>query len=136
MPIDANTLRTFEDSLARTSANPAFLTRFYDIFRASSPKVQEKFAGTDFGRQNAALRASFDLTLEAARGSVSDPERLLAIAERHSSRDRNIGAELYDLWLDSLLAAVRECDPGYDDSVNDAWERVMMVGIRYLLEHY
>jgi hemoglobin-like flavoprotein len=136
MTIDATTLQTFESSLARCLTQPAFLDRFYQIFLASSPKVQEKFAHTNFDRQKAALRASFDVMLEAARTGVSDQERMLDLAERHSSRDLSIGAELYDLWLDSLLQAVKECDPSFDGSVSDAWERVMMVGIRFLLQHY
>jgi len=75
--------------------------------------------------------------LVAARGQTAGSnQNLNDLAERHSSRQLNIGAELYDLWLDSLLAAVKECDPQYDTQVRDAWERVMMVGIGYLLSRY
>ena len=137
MPTDDRTLRTFEASLARCNANPAFLDRFYAIFLASSPKVREKFAQTDFARQKAALQASFTAMLAAARGETASSSRNLNdLAERHSSRQLNIGSELYDLWLDSLLAGVKECDPQYDAQVRDAWERVMMVGIGYLLSRY
>jgi hemoglobin-like flavoprotein len=135
MPTDDRTLQTFEASLARCKANPAFLDRFYAIFLASSPKVREKFAQTDFARQKAALQASFTAMLAAARDQTAG-SKLNDLAERHSSRHLNIGAELYDLWLDSLLAAVKECDPQYDPQVRDAWERVMMVGIGYLLSRY
>jgi hemoglobin-like flavoprotein len=58
------------------------------------------------------------------------------LAERHSSRQLSIGSELYDLWLDSLLAAVQECDPETSSEVEAAWEAVMMVGIGYLLSRY
>ncbi len=137
MPTDDRTLETFDASLARCNANPAFLDRFYAIFLASSPKVREKFASTDFVRQKAALQASFHAMLSAARDDTAGPrQNLNDLAERHSSRQLNIGAELYDLWLDSLLAAVKECDPQYDGQVRDAWERVMMVGIGYLLSRY
>jgi hemoglobin-like flavoprotein len=137
MPTDDRTLQTFEASLARCNANPAFLDRFYAIFLASSPKVREKFAQTDFARQKAALQASFTAMLAAARGeTAASNKNLNDLAERHSSRQLNVGAELYDLWLDSLLAAVKECDPQYHPQVRDAWERVMMVGIGYLLAHY
>lgn len=137
MPTDDRTLKTFDASLARCNANPAFLDRFYAIFLASSPKVREKFARTDFGRQKAALQASFSAMLAAAKDETAGSKQALNdLAERHSSRKLNIGAELYDLWLDSLLAAVQECDPQYDGQVRDAWERVMMVGIGYLLSRY
>jgi hemoglobin-like flavoprotein len=137
MPLDERTLKTFDASLARCSANPAFIERFYDIFLASSPKVAEKFANTDFVRQKAALRASLDTMLLAARSEKAGHGQYLnALAERHSSRHLNIGAEFYDLWLDSLLAAANESDPDFSLEVQEAWERVMMVGIGYLLSRY
>jgi hemoglobin-like flavoprotein len=137
MQIDERTLETFGDSLSRCNGNPAFVERFYEIFLASSPKVREKFAQTDFVRQKAALRASLDAMLLAARNPETNPRQYLNdLAERHSSRQLNIGAELYDLWLDSLLAAVKEFDPKNGPEVQEAWEKVMMVGISYLLSRY
>jgi len=137
MPLDERTLKTFDASLARCSANPEFIERFYDIFLASSPKVAEKFANTDFVRQKAALRASLDTMLLAARSEKAGHGQYLnELAERHSSQHLNIGAELYDLWLDSLLAAANESDPDFSLEVQEAWEKVMMVGIGYLLSRY
>ena len=134
MQTDETTRRVFHDSLGRCNANPIFLDRFYELFLATSPKVREKFAHTDFTRQKEALRASLQAMLAAAAGDSERP--LSRLAERHSSRDLNIGAELYDLWLDSLLAAVKECDADFSPEVEQAWEEVMMVGIGFLLSRY
>ena len=135
--MEARTLRTFEESLARCLADPDFLDIFYGNFLGASPKVREKFAGTDFDRQKAALRASFDTMLQAARDEEKGPETFVGpLAERHGSRQCRIGAELYDLWLDSLLKTVKACDPGWSEDVDQAWEAVMGVGIRFLCEHY
>jgi len=137
MQIDEGTLQTFTASLERCDGNPAFVKRFYEIFLASSPKVHEKFSKTDFVRQREALRASLHTMLLAAKDTQKGPEQYLSdLAERHSSRHLNIGAELYDLWLDSLLAAVREFDPMNSAAVQQAWEKVMMVGVSYLLSRY
>jgi hemoglobin-like flavoprotein len=134
---DERTLHTFEASLTRCEADSTFFDRFYDIFLASSPEVRQKFAHTDFSHQKRALHESLHTMLQAAADRDGDPSRrLFGLAERHSSRDLKIGAALYDNWLDSLLATVRNCDPEYTDDVGAAWERVMMVGIRYLLLHY
>ena len=109
----------------------------YDIFLASSPKVREKFAHSDFSRQKAARQTSFHAMLTTAKDGAAAPgQNLNDLAERHSSRQLNIAAELYDLWLESLLAAVQECDAQYDEPFRDAWERVMVVGIGYLLSRY
>ena len=61
---------------------------------------------------------------------------LQPLAERHSRRELGIGAALYDDWLDSLLTVVQERDSLYTPEVREAWERVMMVGIGYLLSKY
>lgn len=133
----ARTISTFVGSLERCTAKPDFEERFYQTFLASSPKVAEKFANTDFEKQKRALRASFNTMLLAVTDGEGGPEKHLnELAERHSRHQLDIGAELYDYWLDSLLATVKEFDNECSSEVTDAWERVMDVGIRYLLSRY
>jgi hemoglobin-like flavoprotein len=135
--MDEKILKIFEESLSRCTATKGFLESFYKRFLASSPKVREKFALTDFVRQRRALRASLHYMLLAAQNEEKDPDKYLKdLAELHSRRVYNVGSELYDLWLDSLLATVKECDPQYTPEVEQAWESVMMVGIHYMLKHY
>ncbi len=134
---DALALQKVDESLQRCMGDPRFLDRFYDRFLASSPKVRERFAHTDFVRQKRALRASLWMMLLAAEDPERGPGRHLShLAEEHGARRLDIGAELYDLWLDSLLATVAECDPAHDPGVREAWEQVMMVGIRYMVTRY
>ena len=96
----------------------------------------EKFAGTDFVRQKQAVLASLQMILLAAHDQEHPDRYLREVAERHSSSQLAIGAELYDLWLDSLLATVREVDPAFAPEVEQAWEAVMAIGIRYLISRY
>ena len=109
--MDESTVARFEESLARCNADPRFLDRFYQIFLGSSPKVHEMFVNTNFVHQKRALRASLQAMVLAAEDEQHASKYLEVFAERHSSRDLKVGAELYDLWLDSLMAAVKECDP-------------------------
>ena len=134
--MDKHTLQIFENSLARCNAESTFLEQFYETFLASSPKVREKFKDTDFTRQKRALRASFHIMLLAAEHEDSPERYLKELAHRHSRQDLAIGAELYDLWIDSLLATVRKVDPEFNAEVEQAWESVTMVGVSYLLSHY
>jgi hemoglobin-like flavoprotein len=135
--MDPEALRMVDTSLQRCSRDPRFLDLFYGKFLASSPKVQARFAGADIERQRRALRGSLWMILLAAQDEEKGPERYLgALAEMHSARNLDIGAELYDLWLDSLLAAVADCDPEHTPEVHAAWERVMMVGIHYMVTRY
>lgn len=135
--MDDTILEQFEDSLRRCNADPDFLDRFYERFLRSSPKVREKFLGTDFIRQKRMLQASLQLLLVAAQ---DDGKRAMPyldeVAARHSASQMAIGAELYDLWLDSLLATVKEVDASWSPTVERAWESVMTVGIAYLVSRY
>ena len=136
-PVDQRTIQVFDQSLRRCEANPGFLDLFYETFLASSPKVKEKFANTDFERQKRLLHASFYLILLASEDPENGPDRYLEhLAARHSVSDLNIGSEFYDLWLDSLLAVVKECDPEFSKEIEDAWERVMDIGIDYMVRRY
>jgi hemoglobin-like flavoprotein len=135
--MDNRTLEQFEDSLRRCNADPDFLDGFYERFLRSSPKVREKFVGTDFVRQKRMLQASLQLLLVAAQDDGKRPTPYLdEVAARHSASQMAIGAELYDLWLDSLLATVREVDAVWSPEVEQAWEHVMTVGIAYLVSRY
>jgi hemoglobin-like flavoprotein len=135
-PTEPRTLQTFDESLRRCSADTRFLDRFYELFLASSPKVREKFANTDFVHQKRAVLGSLHLILLAAKSPEEADRHLSEVAARHSSAQLAVGAELYDLWLDSLLATVREIDPAFGPEVEEAWEDVMAVGIRYLVSRY
>jgi hemoglobin-like flavoprotein len=135
--MDEKTLETFDQSLRRCDSNPRFLDIFYDKFLASSTKVRAKFAKTDFARQKRLLRASFYMILLASENEQEGPEKYLKyIAARHSASDLNVGSHLYDLWLDSLLQTVKECDSEYSADVEEAWEDVMGIGIKYMLQHF
>ena len=135
--MDDKILEQFEDSLRRCNADPDFLDRFYERFLRSSPKVREKFLGTDFVRQKRMLQASLQLLLVAAQDDGKRPTPYLdEVAARHSASQMAIGAELYDLWLDCLLDTVAECDPEHNPEVRAAWEQVMMVGIHYMVTRY
>jgi hemoglobin-like flavoprotein len=135
--MDQAILETFERSLGRCTSQSRFLDLFYTKFLASSPKVREKFEKTDFVRQKRALKASLHLILLAASDEDGDAGKYLSdVAEKHNAKHLDIGAELYDLWLDSLLETVKDCDPDFSPEVAKAWEEVMMVGIHYLTVRY
>lgn len=135
--VDEKAIQVFQRSLQRCEGNPRFLDRFYKRFLESSPKIRRKFEGTDFDRQKKLLNRSFHLILWASEDPDDGPERYLEhLAVRHSASDLKIGSELYDLWLDSLLGVVEECDPEFDSEVEEAWEAVMGIGIDYMLSRY
>ena len=99
--MDQETLSTVDASLQRCSRDPRFLDLFYEKFLASSPKVREKFAHTDFVRQKRALRSSLWMMLLVAEDEEKGPARYLrGLTAIHGSSGLDIGAELYDLAAD------------------------------------
>ena len=134
--MDDRTLEVFNDSLSRCQSNPDFMSQFYDLFLASSPLVKEKFATTDFQKQNRMLKASLFMVMSAFEGAESAEQYLAQIAERHSSQDLDIGPELYGLWLDSLLLTVKQVDPRFTTEVGKAWRDIMDQGIKYMISKY
>jgi hemoglobin-like flavoprotein len=130
--------QTFLDSLKRCLAVPHFLEEFYAVFMASSPEVAEKFHGVDPVRQARVLAESLYALAVVAQGQAGSPAwgDFARLAERHSHRDLNIRPELYDVWLECLLTAVRRCDPAFDADIEVAWRETLAIGIRYLRSRY
>jgi hypothetical protein len=46
----------------------------------------------------------------------------------------NIPQELFGCWLNSLIEAVRECDPAFDADVEKAWRTLGQEVIDYFIE--
>lgn len=133
---DQDDVELVNDSLERCTPQAEFFTSFYERFRTSSDEVAEKFEGTDVRRQTRALRDAFYLLLRAVGG---DPEAWQALelrAVRHDHRHLNISPDMYQLWLESLLATIREYDPMLDRATEAAWRRVMTRGIDFMTAKY
>ena len=130
-------IETFNDSLARCLRGDHFFQRFYELFLASSPEVREKFQATDFRKQRRMLQSSFYMLVEyIALGWPECQAYLERIASAHGKHGRDIPPHLYDLWLDCLLRAVRECDELYAPEVESAWRFMMGAGINFLKLRY
>ncbi len=125
----------FNDSIERCTRSPDFLYRFYTLFLASSDAVAKKFEQTDLRKQAKMLEASLYIMM-LARGESEQIDHLERLAKRHSRADLDIKPELYDLWLDKLLQAVREFDPIFDLETEAAWRRMLQPGIEFLKIRY
>jgi PAS domain S-box-containing protein len=122
---EASPKELFIQSLERCKKVEDFIPRFYQGFMASSPRIAERFRFTDFGRQNAMVLHSLEL---AADATVGKPQSIRELTERARSHDRNhlnIQPELYDYWLDELVATARDCDLEWTDQIEAAWRRIL-----------
>jgi hemoglobin-like flavoprotein len=133
--MDEKDIELFNDSIERCSSKPDFLRRFYTRFVASSDKVAEKFKHTDLQKQARVLKISLYIMMLAS-GDSERKAHLERLAQRHSRTDLDIEPELYDLWLDRLVQAVRESDPMFDTETETAWRRVLQPGIDFMKSRY
>jgi hemoglobin-like flavoprotein len=125
----------FNDSIERCSCRPDFLRRFYTLFLASSDTVAKKFEHTDLRRQARLLKTSLYIMMLAS----DETERIVhleRLARLHSSAGLDIKPELYDLWLDRLLQAVKEFDPMFDPETETAWRHVLQPGTEFMKSGY
>ena len=58
------------------------------------------------------------------------------LAKLHSRAELDIKPELYDLWLDRLVQAVKEFDPMFDMEIETAWRRTPQPGIEFMKSRY
>jgi hemoglobin-like flavoprotein len=128
----------FLASLKRCLDAPGFLDSFYVAFLASSDEVRARFENTDFKRQVRVLADSLYALAVAAQGGPGSPAQadLPRLAERHSRRDLDIRPELYDQWLECLMATVRRFDPALTPELEAAWRRTLGSGIDYMRSRY
>ncbi len=112
-----------------------FFSVFYENFIASSPVAKEKFKDTDLFFQKKMLR---DSLIHIAKFSVYKKATafIQKLAEKHSKDDLDVVPQLYDVWLSSLIDAVREYDSEFDQEVEVAWRIRLAPGIEYMKLKY
>ena len=131
MVLSIRDMELFNDSLERCLMHTDFLSRFYDLFLASDPRVAEKFQNTNFTRQRRMLKSSLYLLIFVAEGKEEGFAHMNRIAELHRGK-LQVPGFMYDLWLRSLLQSVSEFDVGYNADIETAWRNMLANGIEYI----
>jgi len=130
---DADPRGRFEESYWRASTvtreGRGFADTFYDRFLEASEEARTLFSNTDFPAQ----KRMFVLSILYV-SSAYDTFRSAAVLDQLARRHRSIGVSpgLFDVWTDCLLQTVRDYDPEWDESVEEAWRAVMAPGIGHL----
>jgi hemoglobin-like flavoprotein len=112
-----------------------FFERFYDNFMTSSSEVRALFKNTDLARQKKMLH---DSIVHLARFSQYKRAgtHTQKLAQRHGKHDLDVQPQLYDTWLDALVATVKERDSEFDDDIELAWRMKLAPGIEYMKGKY
>ncbi|MCC6076050.1 globin [Pseudomonas sp. GCM10022188] len=121
-------------SYGRCCSSLKFFDDFYEHFLASSPAVREYFVNADFAAQKHLLRAGVLNLVLYARGMPDT--KLRALGQSHSRVALDIKPELYDLWIEAFLRAVKEHDIQATDTDILAWREVLNKGISLIKSFY
>lgn len=127
-------LQVARESYERCLRAPDFFVVLYEQLLASHPAIPPMFSGTEFPRQYRLLQHGLGLLLIYAKESDSD--LLDRIAARHSQRGLNVAPPLYDHFVDSLVAAVRRCDPECSPEVEADWREAVRPGVEFMQSRY
>jgi len=117
------------DSYFRCLRVPAFFERFYARFLASDPDVPRRFVGIEWREQTQLLRRGLAMLLLVPTGNGAARAALEDVGRRHGPAGLDVPDRLYDCWVASFLATVRECDAHWSDAVEDAWRRTLQDGV-------
>jgi len=112
-----------------------FLEKFYEIFIAKSHEIADKFKNTDMQRQRQHLHMSLNHMIYFSIDRRAS-EELLRVGRLHNRSNLSIRPELYEVWLDGLLEAVKLFDPEFDDEVDLAWRVILAPGIAYMKNQF
>lgn len=123
-------------SYDRCLVNGDFFQTFYDIFLATSPEVASKFAQTDFSKQKNLIKASVTMLIRLGTGNANARRIIEKVGDTHCQQELDIRPALYDLWLDSLCAALQRHDPEYSAELETFWRDGMQEGIQLVTDRY
>ena len=109
-----------------------FFDTFYDVFTSKSPEIKAAFANTNMERQKLMLKDSLmHLVAFSLSQQVTSP--LEKIATVHANLQ--IGVELYDIWMDSLIESLSMVDTHYTNKDAMAWRVILSHGVEYMKSH-
>ncbi|MGE0158557.1 MAG: globin domain-containing protein [Gemmatimonadales bacterium] len=126
--------RIAQESYSRCLRSPRFFPTLYEHLLASDPAIPPMFAETEFPKQHKLLQHGLGLLLSYA--NRMDDTLLDRIAARHSSSGIGVPPAMYALFVDSLLATVRELDPRCAPEIEAAWREALAPGIAYMKARY
>lgn len=123
--------RIFGKQIKIDETGSRFFSAFYQRFLASSEEVALAFKNTDMQQQENMLKKSLLYSINFITNSASY-DVMHRIAVSHSNRGYDIKPELYDLWMDCMIATVADFDPEFCDEIELAWRLAFSQAITYM----
>ena len=113
-----------------------FFDDFYRDFTRQSPEILAAFAHTDMQQQKGVLQSGLTFLIMFASGSTYAGNKLDRLGQTHSRTGYNIRPQLYPLWVNSLVRTVQKHVVGFDRDAEQAWRRVLELGVNRIRSAY
>ncbi len=114
-----------------------FIGNFYEKLLARDDRIRSMFTGTDWDKQQKALRRGISMMISYSASPGLVKKQLSEIARVHSRKGHApVDPSLYPHWIESLMDAVRECDPKHSGDLEKRWREAIQPGIDFIIEHY
>jgi len=121
-------------SYGRAISKRQFMERFYELFMSSSPIVARKLALTNIAKQQELLSQAVNMVILFPQGNKIARNALSRIRESHNRDGLDIKPTYYQFWIDSLITALSEHDPDFNDELDLAWRTVVREAIDFITE--
>lgn len=129
-------LAAVRQSFGRALTKRSFMPRFYEIFTKSHPSIPAMFKNTDFEQQNELLSQSINMAILFVQNNIIAKNALTRIRQSHDHEHLKIKPDLYPLWINSLIAALKEFDPEFNPPLEKQWREVLAPAIDHIKAGY
>lgn len=130
------TIDAVRKSYGRVLTKRTFIPAFYKIFTNSHPSIPGMFKNTDFEKQHELLAQSINMAILFTQNNVIAKNAITRLRKSHDHEHLNIKPDLYPLWIDSLIRALKECDPEFTPALEQQWREIIEPAINHIREGY
>ena len=99
----------------------------------TSTEIRNIFSHTDMDNLKQKLKLTLSICSQVASQEPGCERYLEHLGRVHGNLE--IREEHYRLWLESLIASARQCDPEFTPAVEQAWRETIGQSIKILLSH-
>ncbi|HHP0478353.1 globin [Vibrio campbellii] len=123
-----NVIEAFNDSYERCVTHEDFFDLFYENFWSKGENFRQKFDGVDMKKQIRMLKGSIVFVMMADT-STDARDMMRKYGHKHGHNNIGVAPEDIDVWFESLLETVAQCDSDFDESVEYAWRHCFETGL-------
>ncbi|WP_018141005.1 hypothetical protein [Thioalkalivibrio sp. ALJ7] len=122
-------------SYQRCRSEGAFLGRFLARFLSSDKRVDATLGRYTKARQEVILDQSVRAVIQQSRSGSAPADGIHRVVQVHSPHgDVPIDPSLYPIWVESLIATIKETDPEWVAALEPEWRAAIAPAVDVLME--